>query len=476
MDHSPHLKSYVKKHPDNKMAWYLLGKEYESNGQEGKANYCFNRAGEVFEAFEHKQIPADVWMEYQDKLVQMSKEKERRTARTRHLLTALMVLLLIWVPSANSPSTSPESASVPSGTEHAAIDHVEVAKVANADPKKRAQNGEPYAGGVFTAQARQGSGAGTALTDMLAKTSQMPSKTTVLGMEQSGAWLIWREGMKPLLSVQNKGNGGLAIQSYDAAACACKPSDSEKLRITGLKWAAGQEELAVLNSAMRAYRSQHQRLPQSLEELTRDFPNNTMYGTTDGMKKAFTPIRNLLASPAQGTGKAGDQNADSAAESSLLLASSLHGRPFLEQPLRIVVDKSKHRLALVSGNILIRNYPIGLGGERTPEGKFVITDKVVNPNGKSNGEFGSRGMQLSATNYAIHGTNEPESIGKNESLGCVRMGKEDVEELFALVPSGTEVVIGNGGLPDQVLVPSSRFTSEPQHDQTNPHKTYHWLN
>jgi hypothetical protein len=302
----------------------------------------------------------------------------------------------------------------------------------------------------------------------------MPSKTTVLGMEQSGAWLIWREGMKPLLSVQNKGNGGLAVQSYDAAACACKPSDSETLRKSGLKWAAGQEELAVLNSAMRAFRSQHQRLPQSLEELTRDFPDNTMYGTTDGMKKAFTPMRNLLASPGQGTGK--DQNTGAAAEKSLLLASSLHGRPFLGQPLRIVIDKSKHRLALVSGNILIRNYPIGLGGERTPEGKFVITDKVVNPNGKSNGEFGSRGMQLSATNYAIHGTNEPDSIGKNESLGCVRMGKEDVEELFAFVPSGTEVVIGNGGLPDQVLVPGSRFTSEPQHDQTNPRKTYHWLN
>lgn len=474
MNHSPHLKSYVKKHPDNKMAWYLLGKEYESSGQEGKANYCFNRAGEVFEAFEHKQIPADVWMEYQDKLVQMSKEKERRTARTRHLLTALMVLLLIWVPSANSPRPSNENASVPSGTEQAAIDNIEVTKVATADPKEMAQIG--VVGGVFTAQARKGSGAGTGLTDLLAKTSRLPSKTTVLGMEQGGSWLLWREGMKPLLSVQNKGNGGLAVQSYDAAACACKPSDSENLRKAGLKWAAGQEELAVLNSSMRAFRSQHQRLPQSLDELTRDFPANTMYGTTDGMKKAFTPMRNLLVSPGQGTGKAVDLDADSSAESSPLLAWSLHGRPFLGQPLRIVVDKSKHRLALVSGNVLIRNYPIGLGGERTPEGKFVITDKVVNPNGKSNGEFGSRGMQLSTTNYAIHGTNEPDSIGKNESLGCVRMGKEDVEELFALVPSGTEVVIGNGGLPDQVLVPGSRFTSEPQHDQTNPRKTYHWLN
>lgn len=470
MDRSPHLKSYVKKHPDNKMAWYLLGKEYESSGQEGKANYCFNRAGEVFEAFEHKQIPADVWMEYQEKLVQMSKERERRSARRRYLLTALMVIVLMWVPSANAPKRSNENAFVASETGRSAVDSS--VEVSSADPKETAPIDMTNANGVFTAQAQKGSGAGTALAEMLAKTNRLPFKTTVLGMEQSGSWLLWREGMQPLLRVQNQGNGGLAVQSYDSAACACKPSDREKLRKAGLEWAAGQEELAVLNSSMRAFRSQHQRLPRSLDELTRDFPDNTMYGTTGGMKKAFMPMRNLLASP----GQEAEEQTGSAAGNSPLLASSLHGRPYLGQPLRIVVDKSRHRLGLVSGNVLIRNYPVGLGGERTPEGKFVITDKVVNPNGKSNGEFGSRGMQLSATNYAIHGTNEPNSIGKNESLGCVRMGKKDVEELFALVPSGTEVVIGNGGLPDQVLVPGTQFASEPKHDQMNPRKTYHWLN
>ncbi len=66
-----------------------------------------------------------------------------------------------------------------------------------------------------------------------------------------------------------------------------------------------------------------------------------------------------------------------------------------------------------------------------------LRDKVVNPNGRSNGEFGTRGMQLSDTNYAIHGTNEPDSIGLDESLGCVRMNTADVEELFALAPQGT---------------------------------------
>lgn len=53
-------------------------------------------------------------------------------------------------------------------------------------------------------------------------------------------------------------------------------------------------------------------------------------------------------------------------------------------------------------------------------------------------------MQLSDSNYAIHGTDEPESIGKDESLGCIRMSRKDVEELFAMVPMGTKVQISKG--------------------------------
>ena len=44
MNNSLYLKRYVETHPDNKMAWYLLGKEYEQAGEQGKANYCYNKA------------------------------------------------------------------------------------------------------------------------------------------------------------------------------------------------------------------------------------------------------------------------------------------------------------------------------------------------------------------------------------------------------------------------------------------------
>ena len=56
-------------------------------------------------------------------------------------------------------------------------------------------------------------------------------------------------------------------------------------------------------------------------------------------------------------------------------------------------------------------------------------------------------MQLSDTLYAIHGTLDVDSIEANESEGCIRMLKEDVEELFDLVPMGTVVKIREGFCP-----------------------------
>jgi lipoprotein-anchoring transpeptidase ErfK/SrfK len=43
--------------------------------------------------------------------------------------------------------------------------------------------------------------------------------------------------------------------------------------------------------------------------------------------------------------------------------------------------------------------------------------------------------------YGIHGTTQPESVGTDASNGCVRMLKQDVEELFEWVPRGTVVTV-----------------------------------
>jgi lipoprotein-anchoring transpeptidase ErfK/SrfK len=50
-------------------------------------------------------------------------------------------------------------------------------------------------------------------------------------------------------------------------------------------------------------------------------------------------------------------------------------------------------------------------------------------------------MGISHPGYGIHGSTDPSSIGKQATAGCVRMHNRDVEELYAIVPVGTEVVI-----------------------------------
>jgi lipoprotein-anchoring transpeptidase ErfK/SrfK len=50
-------------------------------------------------------------------------------------------------------------------------------------------------------------------------------------------------------------------------------------------------------------------------------------------------------------------------------------------------------------------------------------------------------MGFDLEGYGIHGTNEPDKLGQQITLGCVRMSNEEVEELFSIVPTSTEVTI-----------------------------------
>jgi hypothetical protein len=58
--------------------------------------------------------------------------------------------------------------------------------------------------------------------------------------------------------------------------------------------------------------------------------------------------------------------------------------------------------------------------------------------------LGARAMYLQGTLYRIHGTNQPETIGKQVSSGCIRMLNEDAIDLYNRVSIGTKVVV----LPD----------------------------
>ncbi|KWX86976.1 hypothetical protein AMQ83_15850 [Paenibacillus riograndensis] len=478
MKNSQHLKAYVQMHPDNKMAWYLLGKEYYKNGQHGKANYCFNQAGEVYEAFEHSKVPAEMLREYEEGLIRENRQRHESRLRLRRGLLALLLLLLMLIPSAVAPGVNLDESGAPV-PEAAAGDPEEPVAV---KPAEEETTPVP-AVLAFTAAGEDAASAGQALAATL-KSREAPSKTAVRAMKKSGRWLIWKKNLPLAAVIEKSANGKVVYQSYDPAACACEPPEAGGLKKQAQIWQGKQEELAALWSAIRSYNSSKRKPPESLTELTRPFPGNVMGETTPLMKQEFAALRAASAlqppqaspPPPPGVTTEGTAAVGGSGNGEDTANPSKGQPPFFSSPLAIIVDKQNHRLAVTSGNIILRNYAVGLGGEKTPEGEFAISDKVVNPNGHDNGEFGSRGMQLSDTNYAIHGTNEPDSIGKDESLGCIRMKREDVEELFAMVPMGTKVQISKGVLPDELLLPEERYPSGTPLDQTNPNKVYHWLN
>lgn len=118
----------------------------------------------------------------------------------------------------------------------------------------------------------------------------------------------------------------------------------------------------------------------------------------------------------------------------------------MPEPYLIRISLSKRRLYLSQNGKIIKTYPVGVGkiATQTPRGDFVIVSKVPYPYSYPGGPlspFGTLWMGLSKPHYGIHGTNNPSSIGKYVSHGCIRMYNDDVEELGRLVPIGTPVQI-----------------------------------
>lgn len=120
-------------------------------------------------------------------------------------------------------------------------------------------------------------------------------------------------------------------------------------------------------------------------------------------------------------------------------------------PFRASVSKSKFRLDLYLQDVLVKSYSVGLGADgSTPTGEWRVGTKLVNPtyypprggdilsaDDPTNplgerwiGLIGVSGEALGQERYGIHGTIEPDSVGKNSSMGCIRLRNADVEVLY----------------------------------------------
>lgn len=128
----------------------------------------------------------------------------------------------------------------------------------------------------------------------------------------------------------------------------------------------------------------------------------------------------------------------------VLLCVRLPQHSNAETTYAIHVDVEQKRLTLFRGDDIVKTYTVATGAwdTPTPVGVFTITHRF---SGQMGG-FGTcfLGLNVPWGNYGIHGTNKPESIGYSASHGCIRMQVHDAEELYALVPNGTKVVIECG--------------------------------
>lgn len=118
----------------------------------------------------------------------------------------------------------------------------------------------------------------------------------------------------------------------------------------------------------------------------------------------------------------------------------------------VVVDKSQNQLLLTLENRFLKLYTVATGKENsTPVGTFKVVTKLQNPVWYKQGAvvpadspeniLGTRWMGWDKAGYGIHGSVDPNAMGQQVTAGCVRMTNPEVEELFALIPVGTDVTI-----------------------------------
>jgi hypothetical protein len=117
---------------------------------------------------------------------------------------------------------------------------------------------------------------------------------------------------------------------------------------------------------------------------------------------------------------------------------------------RIIVSFPDHNLALIENGRVVKVYRVAVGAPESPSptGRFTIVRRLTNPTYYAPGTIippgpanplGPRWIGLNLPGYGIHGTNQPSSIGRDASHGCVRMRNRDVAELFARVREGDVV-------------------------------------
>ena len=134
-----------------------------------------------------------------------------------------------------------------------------------------------------------------------------------------------------------------------------------------------------------------------------------------------------------------------------------------QAPGTVIISTSERRLYLVLSDHSALKYGVGVGRQgftwsgvtrvamkkewpdwtppaamlkRRPDLPRYMKGGIENP-------LGARALYLGASEFRIHGSNEPETIGQAVSSGCIRMTNDDVKDLYERVPVGSKVIVEN---------------------------------
>ena len=86
--------------------------------------------------------------------------------------------------------------------------------------------------------------------------------------------------------------------------------------------------------------------------------------------------------------------------------------------------------------------------------------------------LGARAMYLGGTEYRIHGTNDPTTIGKQVSSGCIRLTNEDVTDLYNRVQVGAKVIVLPQSAPAQIAQQAPAHTARTSWNVSRPTSLY----
>ena len=162
-----------------------------------------------------------------------------------------------------------------------------------------------------------------------------------------------------------------------------------------------------------------------------------------------------------------------------------------EAPGTVIIDTGNTALYYVLGQGRAIRYGVGVGREGfTWSGVQTISRKAEWPDwhppaqmiarqpylprfmaGGPGNPLGARAMYLGSSEYRIHGTNDPSTIGKFVSSGCIRLTNEDVADLFSRVNVGTKVVVLPKNAPNiyaRGQDVTGTITVRPGHVQSRP--------